>query len=146
MKRAATILVFLLSVLGLFGQNITGQWNGVLKVQGMQLRVVFNITKTENGYISTMDSPDQGAKGIPVTATSFENSKLKIQITNAGIEYTGELIDKMITGTFKQNGMEFPMNLSREQIEKPSVKRPQEPTKPYFYYAEDVTFQIIKQI
>lgn len=48
----------------LFGQNVTGQqWNGVLKVQGMNLRIVFNVIKSDNGYNSTIDSPDQGAKG-----------------------------------------------------------------------------------
>ena len=113
-----------------FGQELTGQWNGVLKVQGTQLRLVFNISKTENGYSATMDSPDQGAKDIPVTTTSFENSKLKIEITNARIEYNGELIENLISGTFKQGGQEFPMNLSKEKIEKQAVARPQEPKKP----------------
>ena len=141
MKKTVAILVFVLSVLGSFGQEITGQWNGVLKIQGIQLRVVFNITKTDNGFSSTMDSPDQGAKGIPVTATTFGNAKLKLEITNARIEYAGELKENKIIGTFKQNGQEFPMDLSREQVEKQSVKRSQEPTKPYSYYAEDVTFQ-----
>jgi pimeloyl-ACP methyl ester carboxylesterase len=47
----------------------------------------------------------------------------------------------MIEGTLRQSGMEFPMNLSREVIEKPVVKRSQEPSKPYPYYSEEVTFQ-----
>lgn len=33
------------------------------------------------------------------------------------------------------------MNLSRKLIEKEVVRRPQEPTKPYPYYSEDITFQ-----
>ncbi|MEC5166837.1 pimeloyl-ACP methyl ester carboxylesterase [Flavobacterium sp. PL11] len=122
-------------------QDITGQWNGVLKVQGIQLRLVFNVSKVENGYASTMDSPDQGAKGIPVTKTSFENSKIKFEVSNAMIQYDGELQGNEIIGTFKQGGQAFPMNLSRKAIEKEIVKRPQEPVKPYSYYSEDVTFQ-----
>ncbi len=140
MKKSALILVFVVTVLGSYGQEITGAWNGSLKVQGMQLRIVFNISKTDTGYSSTMDSPDQGAKGIPVTSTTFADSKLKIEMTNLRIEYSGELMDMTITGTFKQNGMEFPMNLTKEQIAKEVVKRPQEPTKPYPYYSEEVTF------
>lgn len=31
-------------------QGITGQWNGALKVQGIQLRIVFHISKTDTGY------------------------------------------------------------------------------------------------
>ena len=42
--------------------------------------------KTENGYSSTMDSPDQGANGIPITSISYSNSILAIEISNAGIK------------------------------------------------------------
>ena len=47
MKKSALILVFVVTVLGSYGQEITGAWNGSLKVQGMQLRIVFNISKTD---------------------------------------------------------------------------------------------------
>jgi pimeloyl-ACP methyl ester carboxylesterase len=117
-------------------QEITGQWNGVLKVQGTQLRLVFNVDKTDSGYSSTLDSPDQGANGIPVTITTFEDPKIKFEVKNLGIEYNGEL-----TGTFKQGGQVFPLTLSRKAVDKVETKRPQEPTKPYPYYSEDVTFQ-----
>lgn len=122
-------------------QDITGQWNGLLEVQGIKLRLVFNVSKTETGYTSTMDSPDQGAKDIPVTATTFEDPKIKFEVKNIGAEYTGELKEDEILGTFKQGGQEFPMNLSRKEIEKVGAKRPQEPTEPYPYYSEDVTFK-----
>ena len=89
-----------------------------------------------------MDSPDQGAKGIPTTTTSFENSILKITIENAKIEYEGALgKDNIIVGTFKQGGQSFPMNLSKVVIEKEKLVRPQEPTKPYSYFSEDITFE-----
>ena len=145
MKKTTMVLLLVLAVLGVFGQEITGKWNGVLKVQGTQLRLVFNISKSATGYSSTMDSPDQGAKGIPVTSTTFENSKLKIEVSNLRMEYSGELKGNAITGTFKQNGLELPMDLSREEVQKQVVKRPQEPVKPYAYYEEDVTFQNVKE-
>ena len=144
MKTILILLMTFLTSFGLAAQDITGQWNGVLKIQGTQLRLVFNVTKTENGFSSTMDSPDQGAKGIPVTNTTFENSKIKFKVTAGGIEYNGELKENEIVGTFKQGGQEFPMNLSRKTIEKEVLKRPQEPTKPYSYYSEDVTFKNTK--
>lgn len=143
--RTITILLFtLLTTFIVTAQEITGEWNGALKVQGTQLRLVFNIVKTNNGFSATMDSPDQGAKGIPVTNTTFENSKIKLEITNARIEYNGELKENEIVGTFKQGGQEFPMNLSKKAIEKEVIKRPQEPAKPYSYYSEEVTFQNVK--
>lgn len=147
MRIFSILLIVLLSSITIVAQDITGQWNGVLKVQGTQLRVVFNVTADNGELKSTMDSPDQGAKGIPTTATTFENSTLKITIINAGIEYTGTLgDDNIIVGTFKQAGQSFPMNLTRgaiekEAIEKEVIARPQEPKKPYPYYSEEITFE-----
>ena len=144
MKKKELIFLMTIFSLNLFGQDITGQWNGVLKVQGIQLSLIFNVTKSDNGYSSTMDSPDQGAIGIPVTNTTFENSKIKFEVTNAKIEYNGELKKNEFVGTFKQAGQEFPMILSRKALEKEILKRPQEPLKPSPYYSEDVTFQNTK--
>lgn len=125
-----------------FGQDLTGQWNGILKIQGTQLRIVFNISKTENGYNATMDSPDQNAKEIPVSSVSFGNSKLKIVAANLGLEYEGLLkTEKIIEGTFKQGGMSIPLNLTREAIEKKEIVRLQDPKRPYPYYEEEVSFR-----
>jgi dienelactone hydrolase len=141
MKKLLLILLTVFTSLTIYSQDITGQWNGILKVQGTSLRIVINISKTENGFSATMDSPDQGAKGIPVTTTAFENSKLKLEVANARIEYTGELKEKAIIGTFMQNGQSFPMDLSREKTEKKALVRPQEPSKPYSYYSEEINFE-----
>ena len=141
MRTILILVLTFLTSLAATAQDITGKWNGVLKVQGTQLRLVFNVTKSGETVNATMDSPDQGANGIPVTKTTFENSKIKFEVANVRIEYNGELKDNEIIGTFKQGSQEFPMNLSRKAIEKEIVKRPQEPSKPYSYYSEDVTFQ-----
>ena len=112
-----------------------------MKVQGMQLRVVFNISKTDTGLSATMDSPDQGAKGIPVTSVSFDNNTLKLGLASAKIEYEGVLgQDNIIAGNFMQAGQTFPLNLTKEVVEKEKISRPQEPVKPYPYYEEDITF------
>ena len=142
MKRIVTFIFIFGAISTIFSQDITGTWNGILKVQGMQLSLVFHIDKTEKGFSSTMDSPDQKAFGIPVTTTNFENSKLIIAMANPRIEYEGVLgADGTITGTFKQSGQSFPMNLSKEKVEKEIIKRPQEPKKPYSYYTEEVVFE-----
>lgn len=122
------------------GQDITGQWFGVLSVQGTQLRLVFNIAKSTNSYSATMDSPDQGAKGIPVTTTTFDQPTLKLAINTLQLSYTGELRGDSLVGTFKQGALSLPMNLSRKETGKKVAVKPQEPSKPYPYYSEDVTF------
>jgi len=142
MRKTVLVLFVILTNLSIYAQDISGTWNGILKVQGTQLRLVFNITQTEKGYSSTMDSPDQGAKGIPVTSTNYENSILKLEVSNAEIKYEGTL-DKegAFNGTFKQGGQSFPLILTKKKIEKEKVVRPQEPIKPYPYYSEEVKFE-----
>jgi pimeloyl-ACP methyl ester carboxylesterase len=138
MKHITAILLISLVSVTLWGQDMTGQWNGVLKIQGMQLRLVFHITETGG----TMDSPDQGVTGIPVTTASFNNPVLKLTVASLGIEYEGVLGDDgVITGTFKQMGQSLPLSLSREAVEKEKVVRPQEPVKPYPYHEEEVSFE-----
>jgi uncharacterized protein len=141
MKKAFFIIFSILIISKLQAQDITGKWNGILDVQGTQLKLVFNITKTDNGISATMDSPDQGANGIPTTSANFDNSVLKITIANIKMEYEGKLEnDNTIKGTFKQAGMILPLNLSKKVVEKAKIVRPQEPIKPYSYYSEDVSF------
>lgn len=141
MKKLVLFLFTALLSLTAFAQDITGTWNGILKVQGTQLRLVFNISKSDTGFSSTMDSPDQKAKGIPITTTTFENSTLKLAIPMASISYEGVLgSEGNIAGTFKQGALTIPLNLSKGIVEKEKIVRPQEPIKPYPYYSEDVTF------
>ena len=118
MKKIILILVILTTTL-VSSQEITGSWYGSLQIQGTYLPLLFNISKTGNNYAATMDSPMQKAFGIPVTTITFENSNLKIAITNAMIEYEGMLgKDNIIVGNFKQRGTSFPMNLSKEKTER----------------------------
>lgn len=122
-------------------QDIVGSWNGALNVGSAKLRLVINISKTDDGYKSTLDSPDQGAKGIPVPKTTFEKSKLSFEIPAAGILYTGDFQNDKFVGTFKQGGREFPLELVKGTVVVEAPVRPQEPKKPFPYYSEDITFE-----
>lgn len=139
-KLLLIILTYIVTSNIIFSQDISGSWNGVLNVGPAKLRVVFNLTRTDGGYKATLDSPDQGAKDIPVPTTVFENPKIRMAIEAAGILYSGELKGDKIVGTFKQGGKEFPLDLSKGTVVVEAKKRPQEPKIPYPYYSEDVSF------
>lgn len=141
MKKIILSVFIMLYGLSLFANEISGKWFGAIKIQGMKLRIAFNIKKTEKGYKSTMDSLDQNALGIKVKSTTYKNSVLKIIIPNLGINFEGKLKDGKVRGTFKQNGYSFPLVLSKKEIKKEILKRPQEPKKPYPYISEDVIFE-----
>lgn len=139
-----TILILITALISFImnGQEITGQWNGLLKVPNGQLRVVFHVNKTENGYNGTMDSPDQKVTGIPLGKVAFENSILKLEIPSAQISYEGTLNkDNIVVGKFTQGGQSLELDLSKETIQKQVYARPQEPQKPYPYYTEEVKFE-----
>lgn len=140
MKRTVLLLFTLLAFLSGNAQEVTGDWHGLLKTPGIQLRLVFHITKSDTGYTATMDSPDQNANGIPVTSTILNGDALKMTVANLSIEYTGTLRnDSIVGGTFEQAGQAFAMNLSRNPVEKEVTIRPQEPVRPYPYREEEVT-------
>ena len=65
MKRMLLILVFFTPSLSGFSQSeVVGDWKGTLAVSGIELSLIFHITD-DDGLKATMDSPDQGAFGIP---------------------------------------------------------------------------------
>jgi len=136
------ILLFALIPCLLFSQDFTGNWMGALQLTGRSLRVIFKISKASDGTFSgKMDSPDQGAKDIPMDQVTITDKKLKITAAAIRGQYDGELQsdNDTITGTWQQGGMTFPLELKRIQ-EIPEVKRPQNPQKPYPYLEEEVTF------
>jgi pimeloyl-ACP methyl ester carboxylesterase len=134
------LFVLALIYIPLFAQDITGSWKGTLKFQGGQIPLIFNISGTGNGHSATMDSPNQGAKGIPVTTVTFSGDNLVLAIPAANIEYRGTLTNNTVKGTYTQNGNVIPLDLVRGQAEIKKT-RPQEPLKPYPYHTEDVVFR-----
>jgi uncharacterized protein len=114
---------------------------GALKIQGIELRLVFNVEQKDGQLFSTMDSPDQGAKGIPVTKTTLKSDSIFFEIPNAMIKYAGKFMNEnSIEGLFTQGG--FKTELSLEKTDSvPSLSRPQEPKPPFPYISEEVAFK-----
>ncbi len=141
MKNICLTLLTLFFGLHLSAQEIVGQWNGVLQLPGVELHIVFHVDKKDKGgYTSTMDSPDQGANGIPVTTTTFKDGVITFELTPMKIMYTGTIEGEEIFGTFTQGGHEFSLNLDRKEVAKTVLNRPQEPKAPFPYKSEEVKF------
>jgi len=147
---SCTILILPVTVLSLPflfpQQGLEGIWQGVLKVSGMELRIVFKISKTPDGkFTATLDSPDQGAKDIPVSEVAFENGTVKLAVESIFGVFTGKMSDgyATITGEWKQGSAALPLVLTR--VEKVAeARRPQDPQKPYLYNEEEVTYENAK--
>lgn len=141
MRRIKLLFLVLVVPFLASAQQISGDWYGLLKVQGMELPLVFHITETEGKFSGTMDSPAQKAFGIPVSSVTFIEGRLNLQIANIGAQYKGMLSDSKIKGNFYQANQSFQLDLSTEPIAEKKIDRPQEPTKPYPYDAEEVSFK-----
>lgn len=134
------LLIALSAPTCLSAQEISGTWLGKLSLPTGSLTIVFHIKKIPQGtYETTLDSPDQGAKGIKTAATSFQDSILTVQIPIINASYKGKLnADQTISGTFTQ-GMTLPLNLKKGEVS--SSKRPQEPQAPFPYQVEEVSIK-----
>jgi hypothetical protein len=125
------------------GDRVTSSWQGILDAGGTKLTIVFKIAKGIDGTLTaTLDSPDQGASGIPVSSTVIRGDSIVMDVKAVMGSYEGLIVagDSTIVGTWKQGGMSFPLTLKRSTAP-PQVLRPQLPQKPYPYTEEEVRYE-----
>jgi pimeloyl-ACP methyl ester carboxylesterase len=118
-------------------------YEGALKVGALELRIVFHLFKQKDGtYGATMDSPDQGAKGLVFDEVSVNEDKVRLGLMALKVVFEGKRSKdgQEIAGTFKQAGQPFPLMLKR--VAKPTeARRPQVPQKPYPYDEIEVAYE-----
>jgi hypothetical protein len=145
-RIALSIVIFLLlqifSAPNYAQEKIQVYYEGKLKIQTQELRLVLKISENDDGTLGAfLDSPDQGAKDIPVSKIIITSDSLNFECAAIGAKYFGEIVKDSgyVKGNFTQGGMSLPLNLSK--VAKPSeVKRPQTPIPPFPYNSEDVVF------
>ena len=123
---------------------VVGSWAGALNVQGMELRIVFHVEQGQDGLTATMDSPNQGATGIPVSDVTVAGDSVTISVDRIGGRYAGVLADDgaKIEGQWTQSGQSFPLTLTpADEAETAPPPRPQHPEPPYPYAVDSVTFR-----
>lgn len=142
MKRYSILLMLCLVALIAKSQAIDGPWKGALKAGGNTINIVFNFCKDANGKDKcTLDSPDQGVKGIPATIESLNADSVKISVPTIGASYEGKVSKEQITGKFSQSGFTFDLTLTPGIVVR---NRPQTPQPPYAYTSEEVYFSNTK--
>ena len=91
-------------------------WKGTLNVGTAQLRLVFHLFKQKDGgYAGTMDSPDQGARGLAVDTVRMQGDQMHLELKSLQVVFDGALSKngKVINGNFKQRGQSFPLVLEK---------------------------------
>jgi len=105
-------------------EALLGGWEGVLEAGGTQLTVRFHIEKDETGTLTgTMDSPDQGVSGLPMTSVSLSGRDLDIDIAAVAGRLTGRVSEqeRRIEGQWHQAGQSFGIALKPIDPEQDSI-------------------------
>ena len=73
MKRFTRFMALAaLAALHVFGQDISGEWQGSLKAGPQELRVILQVRSDKGAWIATLLSIDQSPdRGVGMVATSF---------------------------------------------------------------------------
>jgi pimeloyl-ACP methyl ester carboxylesterase len=121
-----------------------GSWLGILDAGPMSLRLIFNLSlEGDTGLVATLDSPDQGARGLILGEVSLEGDSLKIEAPMLRGSYQGKFNSfRHIEGTWYQAGRSFDLPLDRQDSAF-VLNRPQEPHPPFPYREEEVSFRQI---
>ncbi len=99
-----------------YSADLSGSWQGELDAGGTILPLVLHLEEKDGKQIGSLDSPSQGAYGLPLTKVQFDDDSILIEISGMGIHYeadfrpdSGELV-----GTFIQ-GRPMPLTLARTE-------------------------------
>jgi pimeloyl-ACP methyl ester carboxylesterase len=124
--------------------DLEGDWDGVLNISIVKLRLAFHFRTGPHGTVGTADSIDQQANGLPVSAITRRGDHIRFEMPQQRAVVEGDLADggRTIKAIFTQGGQTAPLVLSlrapgQKQAE---LKRPQTPVKPYPYHEEEVAY------
>lgn len=143
MNRLVFSRWFVLALIVLTSMDVsalTGAWRGDLSIGPSKLPIVFNFQHKDGALPGcTLDSPAQGAKGIPAEVTVCTADSVAVECRSIGARFTGRISGDSITGAFSQRGFSFPLVLTAE--EPLSKRRPQTPSGPFPYSVKDTVFE-----
>jgi len=149
LKSAACIFLTVTASLAIAGpEPVADDWHANLQIPTGTLTIIVTITEDDSGELTAhLESPDQApGQLIPISEVSVVDDHLSIAIKmlGASIEAVWDDDEQHWAGTFSQ-GMNLPIVLVRGlPAEKPAAEtrnRPQEPTEPYGYLVEEVSYE-----
>lgn len=126
-------------------RGLDGTWQGKLRRNEVDLRLVLRVRTDDQGTNVTLDSPDLGAFGMPVSDFTRDGDEVSFDVQAAAVRFKGRLVqdDATITGQWTRPGQpDATVSFVRtgESTERPAQVRPQMPTEPLGYRAEEVSF------
>jgi len=92
-----------------------GDWKGTIEAAGTKLDLVLHIITKDGALSATLDSPDQGATGLPIDSISVTGKSLRFEMKSLGATYEGvfSAAGSQIEGQFSQQGARLPLTFKR---------------------------------
>ncbi|HEY6331533.1 MAG TPA: hypothetical protein VI756_19565 [Blastocatellia bacterium] len=87
------------------GPSVVGDWEGALDTGNGTLRIVIHFSQDKDGNLKgDLDSPDQGASGIPITTITYKEPDLHFEVGSVGGSYDGKMNkdNSAVVGTWTQ--------------------------------------------
>jgi pimeloyl-ACP methyl ester carboxylesterase len=141
MKKHLFIITLLFVSTQLTAQEITGDWQGQIPVNGKNLRLIFHIRSSNGQYSSTFDSPDQYALGLRCDKTVMKNDSLLIDIAMLQGGFYGKWDGKDVIVGNVQQGSTLMHTVLQRTTEAPPPTKPQTPKPPFNYFSEEVGYE-----
>jgi hypothetical protein len=103
-------------------QKLAGRWAGSISSGATVVPVNLTISKTSQGTaVGTLESPDQGLKGIPLSAVKYQDGKFHFEAHGLGAYYDGVSFNdnNSVTGRWYQADQVMPLSFKKVQTAKP---------------------------
>jgi hypothetical protein len=116
----SVFILLILFSMPLFSQNsLQGIWEGGITVPGGELKIIFKIDKTSEGYSGTLDIPQQGAIGLNLDPVSQTGDSVSLTFKAGQITgiFSGSFdSEKKISGSYSQGGPTTPFSVERTSL------------------------------
>ncbi|HWF01873.1 MAG TPA: alpha/beta fold hydrolase [Caulobacteraceae bacterium] len=112
--------------------SLEGDWAGQIEAGALRLRVVLHVHTRDGRTVTTLDSPDQAAMGLPATV-SLDAGRVRITAAGAAGAFEGEIAGRgsILRGVWSGAPISFERMAAGESVRPP--RRPQDPVPPYPY-------------
>jgi pimeloyl-ACP methyl ester carboxylesterase len=125
------------------GKGIAGIWQGDIKAGKTKVRFVVQISrKGEDAYRGTLSCLEHNIKDLPLEKITLKVGAVHFEQKQFKAVFEGKLNKdgSEIAGRWKQGGVSVALTFKRV-AKAPTLRRPQEPNKPYPYDEQEVTYE-----
>ncbi|MEP6950711.1 MAG: alpha/beta fold hydrolase [Ginsengibacter sp.] len=108
-------VIFIFNCMCSFCQNLAGDWQGNLEINGRKIPIVFHFYNDSSGkWEGKWDSPSQNAIGLPYSGVTANTDSLVVGLKAIAGFYSGKFITTdSIAGNWHQGPAQLPLNISK---------------------------------